>query len=80
MGVFSDELRQAVAASPYGPRALERLAGVPAPCTSRFVNGLRGLSLAYIDQLAEALDLHVIVGKPKGRKRRQGAGRGKPHK
>ena len=41
--------------------------GLDQGAMSKFMSGKAGLSLAYLDKLADVLDLHVLVGQ-KGRK------------
>lgn len=56
---FSDELRRAVSRAGVSQNEVARRAGLPKETVSRFVRGLRGLSLENVDRLTAALKLHL---------------------
>jgi transcriptional regulator with XRE-family HTH domain len=75
---FSEQLREAIAASGASHYALARAVEISESALSRFVSGKRGLTLASLDKLAEVLGLILVVGVqnvprpvPKGRKPRK---------
>lgn len=65
---FSDEIRAAIERSGVSRYALCKRVGLAQSAMSRFMSGEQGLSLAVLDRLAAALDLHVVVGRPRRRK------------
>jgi len=65
---LSDEIREAVAASGMSRYAIAKDLGIAESTMSRFVNGQNGLSMEYLDRLAELLGLHIIV-KPSDKRR-----------
>ena len=65
---FSDEIREAVRKSGRTGYDVAKAMNVAPSTLHRFVHGQCGLSLALLDRLAEALDLHVVIG----RKHRKG--------
>lgn len=58
---LSDEIREAVNASGMSRYAIAKALGIAESTMSRFVNGKGGLSMDYIDRLAELLGLHIVV-------------------
>jgi plasmid maintenance system antidote protein VapI len=60
---LSDEIREAVRRSGRTNYDIARQMRVAPPTIWRFTNGQSGLSLALLDRLAEAIDLHIVVGK-----------------
>ena len=44
--------------------AIAKALGIAESTMSRFVNGKGGLSMEYVDKLAELLGLHIVVVKP----------------
>jgi transcriptional regulator with XRE-family HTH domain len=74
---FSDQIRDAIAASGVTRYALARQAGIPESALGRFVSGKQALSTSTLDKLAVALGLQVVVGVPGVRKSRN---RGRPKK
>ena len=69
---LGDEIREAVKAAPMSRNALCKAAGgIDKGSFSRFMGGKVGLELSNLEALADVLDLHIAVGKPKtGRKAR----------
>jgi plasmid maintenance system antidote protein VapI len=65
---LSDEIREAVAASGMSRYAIAKALGIAESTMSRFVNGKGGLSMEYLDRLAELLDLHIVVRPKQERK------------
>ena len=64
---LSDELRRAVDASGLSRYRISKALGISESTMSRFMAG-RGLSMEYLDALAELLDLHLAAPKrPKKR-------------
>jgi hypothetical protein len=59
---LSDEIRQAVDASGYSRYRICKTLGIAESTMSRFMAG-SGLSMEYLDALAELLDLHLAFGK-----------------
>ncbi|GAC1326210.1 MAG: hypothetical protein NVSMB14_17920 [Isosphaeraceae bacterium] len=67
---FSDQIRDAVAASGLSRYSICKSIGLPESSMSRFMTGKSGLALETIDRLAELLGLTVASAtnaKPKGR-------------
>ncbi len=67
---LSDEIRDAVRASGMSRYAISKALGIAESTMSRFVNGKGGLSMEYVDCLAELLGLHIVI-KPTNDKRRK---------
>jgi transcriptional regulator with XRE-family HTH domain len=65
---FSEEIRDAVRKSGRTHYDLAKAMNVAPSTVYRFAHGESGLSMALLDRLADALDLHVVVG----RKRKDG--------
>ncbi len=65
---LSDEIREAVDASGLSRYAIAKALGVAESTMSRFMSGHGGLSMNYLDQLADLIGLHVIV-KPSKKQR-----------
>jgi transcriptional regulator with XRE-family HTH domain len=59
---LSDEIRDAVNASPLSRYSICKSLELSQPAMSRFMSGQGGLSLAVLDRLAALLDLHITVG------------------
>jgi transcriptional regulator with XRE-family HTH domain len=57
---LSDEIREAVNASGMSRYAIAKSLGIAESTMSRFMNG-KGLSMDFIDRLAELLELHIVV-------------------
>ncbi len=66
---LSDEIRRAVDASGLSRYRISKTLGIAESTMSRFMSGQGGLSMEYLDVMADLLDLHVAVGK-QGRKRK----------
>jgi transcriptional regulator with XRE-family HTH domain len=64
---FSDEIRAAVDACGLSRYRLCMTIGLDQGALSKFMSGKAGLSVAYLDKLADVLDLHVVARR-KGRK------------
>jgi transcriptional regulator with XRE-family HTH domain len=64
---FSDEIRAAIDAAGQSRYQVCMTIGLDQGAMSKFMSGKAGLSLAYLDKLADELDLHVVAG----RKRRK---------
>lgn len=65
---LSDELREAIRRSGRTGYDIAKEMNVAPSTLHRFVHGESGLSLALLDRLAEALDLHITVGRKRTRK------------
>jgi plasmid maintenance system antidote protein VapI len=59
---LSDQIRQAVRESGRSGYDIAKEMNVAPSTLHRFVHGTSGLSQELLDRLADALDLHVIVG------------------
>ena len=60
-----DQVRRAARECGLSQNGLARATGLDVAAVNRFVLGKRGLSMEALDTLAAALDLHIVVGKPK---------------
>ena len=60
---LGDQIRQAVDASGLSRYRICKETGISESNMSRFMNGQGGLSLEYLDAVAELLDLHIATGK-----------------
>ena len=58
---LSDEIRDAVNASGMSRYAIAKALGIAESTMSRFMSGKGGLSMEYIDLLADLLGLHIAV-------------------
>ena len=58
---LSDEIRDAVNTSGMSRYAIAKALEIAESTMSRFMSGKGGLSMDYIDRLAELLGLHVIA-------------------
>jgi transcriptional regulator with XRE-family HTH domain len=58
---LSDEIRDAVNASGSSRYAIAKALGIAESTMSRFMNAKGGLSMDYIDRLAELLGMHIVV-------------------
>jgi transcriptional regulator with XRE-family HTH domain len=67
-GKLSDEIRQAVDASGLSRYRISKELGIAESTMSRFMSGQGGLSMEYLDRLAELLDLHLATRKPPRKK------------
>ena len=61
---LSDQIRQAVDASGLSRYRIAKDLGISESTMSRFMSGKGGLSMDYLDRLAELLELNLA---PKGR-------------
>jgi transcriptional regulator with XRE-family HTH domain len=66
---LGDQIRLAVKAAPMSRNTLCKAAGIDKGALSRFMAGKVGLMLPSLEALADALDLHIIIGKGKAPKR-----------
>jgi len=60
---LSEQLRQAVEDSGLSRYRISKELGIAESTMSRFMSGQGGLSMEYIDALAELLDLNITRGK-----------------
>lgn len=58
---MSDEIRDAVNASEMSRYAICKVLGIAEATMSRFMNSKGGLSMDFIDRLAELLGMHIVV-------------------
>jgi len=58
---LSDEIRDAVNASGTSRYSIAKNLGIAESTMSRFMNGKGGLSMEFIDLLADLLGLHIVV-------------------
>jgi plasmid maintenance system antidote protein VapI len=58
---LSDEIRDAVNASGVSRYAIAKTLGIAESTMSRFMNAKGGLSMDFIDRLAELLGMHIVV-------------------
>jgi ribosome-binding protein aMBF1 (putative translation factor) len=58
---LSDEIRDAANASGMSRYAIAKSLEIAESTMSRFMSGKGGLSMEYIDRLAELLRLHLVV-------------------
>lgn len=58
---LSDEIKDAVNASGMSRYAICKALGIAEATMSRFMNGKGGLSMDFIDRLAELLGMHIVV-------------------
>jgi transcriptional regulator with XRE-family HTH domain len=63
---LSDEIRRAVDASGLSRYRISKALGIAESTMSRFMSG-SGLSMEYLDALAELLDLHLAASKDEPR-------------
>ena len=64
---LSEEIRDLLLSSGKTQMSICQAIGVPQPNMSGFMTGRRGMSLDVLDRLADHLDWHLVVGKPKKR-------------
>jgi transcriptional regulator with XRE-family HTH domain len=67
---LSDQVRQAVDASGLSRYRICKTLGLAEATMSRFMNGKGGLSMEYLDALADLLDLNIRVGTRRPKKGR----------
>ena len=60
---LSDQIRQAVDASGLSRYRICKTLGIAESTLSRFMSGQGGLSMEYLDALAELLDLDIVTAK-----------------
>jgi transcriptional regulator with XRE-family HTH domain len=58
---LSDQVRRAVENSHLTQHAVARATGISEPLMSRFLSGKNGLSMAYLDKLADYLQLDICI-------------------
>jgi plasmid maintenance system antidote protein VapI len=61
--LFSEQIRDAVRSSGRSAYDIARELNTATSTITRFIHGEIGLSMSMLDKLAEALDLHVVVGR-----------------
>lgn len=66
---LSDQIRRAVEASGLSRYRISKQLGIAESTLSRFMSGQGGLSMEYLDRLAELLDLRIEAG---ARRRKKG--------
>ncbi len=66
---LSDQIRQAVDASGLSRYRISKTLGIAESTMSRFMSGPGGLSMEYLDGLADLLDLNITAGKARRKKR-----------
>jgi transcriptional regulator with XRE-family HTH domain len=66
---LSDQVRQAVDDSDLSRYAICKSLGLSQATMSRFMNGKGGLSMEYLDALADLLDLNIAFGATKQTKK-----------
>lgn len=69
---ITDEVRQAVNNCGQTRYQIAKATGIAAPTLCRLVGGERFLSPSAFDALAEYLDLHIVVGKPRKSRKTKG--------
>jgi len=65
---LSDQIRQAVDASGLSRYRISKTLGISESTMSRFMSGQGGLSMEYLDALADLLDLNITPGRKPGKK------------
>jgi hypothetical protein len=65
---LSDQVRRAVDASGLSRYRICKTLNLAEATMSRFMNGHGGLSMAYLDALADLLDLNIALGRRPGKK------------
>jgi transcriptional regulator with XRE-family HTH domain len=66
---LSDQVRRAVDGSGLSRYRICKKLGIAESTLSRFMSGQGGLSMEYLDALADLLDLDIVTGKGSKRKR-----------
>ena len=67
---FSEQIRRVIGTCGQTRYAISKATGIDQATLSRFMSGERGLPMKTLDNLADYLDLNIIIGKgrkPKGR-------------
>ena len=67
---LTDQIRRAIAACGVSRYRLWKETGIDQAVLSRFMAGKAGMTLKSLDVLAAALNLRIVVGKPKRKKER----------
>ena len=62
---LSDQIRQAVDASGVSRYRISKDLGISESTMSRFMAGIGGLSMEYLDALADLLEMNLAASKPK---------------
>jgi transcriptional regulator with XRE-family HTH domain len=65
---LSDQIRRAVNASGLSRYRISKTLGIAESTMSRFMSGPGGLSMEYLDSLADLLDLNITAGKSRRKK------------
>jgi transcriptional regulator with XRE-family HTH domain len=66
---LSDQIRRAVDASGLTHYRICKTLGIAESTLSRFMSGKGGLSMEYLDALADLLDLKIVAGKPRPKRK-----------
>ena len=66
---LSDQVRRAVDASGLSRYRICKTLGIAESTLSRFMAGQGGLSMEYLDALADLLDLKIVAGKPRPKRK-----------
>lgn len=66
---LSDQVRKAVMASGLSRYRISKELGIAESTMSRFISGQGGLSMEYLDALAELLNLNIVAGSPRPRRK-----------
>jgi transcriptional regulator with XRE-family HTH domain len=62
---LSEQIRRAVDASGLSRYRIAKTLNVAESTVSRFMSGKGGLSMEYLDDLADLLDLNLVTGRPR---------------
>jgi transcriptional regulator with XRE-family HTH domain len=66
---LSEQIRRAVDASGMSRYRIAKELGIAESTMSRFMSGKGGLSMEYIDALADVLKLKITVGRPRSQRK-----------
>jgi transcriptional regulator with XRE-family HTH domain len=58
---LSDQIRRALELSHLTQHSVAKATGISEPLMSRFISGKNGLSMAYLDRLADYLQIDIRV-------------------
>jgi transcriptional regulator with XRE-family HTH domain len=67
---LSEQIRQAIDASSLSRYRICKELGMAEATMSRFMNGQGGLSMEYLDALADLINLNITTGRRRQRKTR----------
>jgi hypothetical protein len=65
---LSDQIRRAVDASGLSRYRISKTLGIAESTMSRFMSGPGGLSMEYLDALADLIDLNITAGRGQQKK------------